>query len=528
MREFDVLIAGSGPSGVCAAWPLVDAGLKVAMVDGGGGLPPSAPSASWSSLRSNPQRWQYFLGGEFDGLTNSEDLSPKFQAPLGRFVMRRADEIGPALKTDGFFATRSSTAGGLSTIWGALCSAFDHQDLTAFPIGEDDLHSAYRAIAGRIGLSGVDDALGGFHGRSLPLQEPVPLGAPLKILADRYERLGGSPEVLIGRARNAVITQSKAERQACNQCGLCLLGCGKGSIYSSLQDLNSLKCKENFTYIIGGPVLRFDKVGLGKCGYRVHLRGGETLFANKLILATGTINSTALLSSYLGSWNQPLRILSNPVASLAFWIPSLTGANFPEVSFALGQLTHRIALDDAGSYATGVMYGALGVPLFALADRLPVTRQAALRISAALAPSLVLATVYLPGRYSQNELRVGIKGGAPEISIRGETLGAARSLLAKASAKLASALRRYGAYRVPGSLTYGVAGADAHLAGTVPMGGSGPLACSTECEVVGAPGVHIVDGAWLPDLPAKHYTFTLMANAHRVGAILASRLKSHE
>ena len=33
--DFDVIIIGSGPAGVSAAFPLVEAGLRVLMVDGG-------------------------------------------------------------------------------------------------------------------------------------------------------------------------------------------------------------------------------------------------------------------------------------------------------------------------------------------------------------------------------------------------------------------------------------------------------------------------------------------------------------
>ena len=34
-NEFDVVIVGSGPAGVNAAYPLIEAGLKVAIIDGG-------------------------------------------------------------------------------------------------------------------------------------------------------------------------------------------------------------------------------------------------------------------------------------------------------------------------------------------------------------------------------------------------------------------------------------------------------------------------------------------------------------
>ena len=44
--DFDVIIVGSGPAGVSAAFPLLEAGLKVLMVDGGREAntpPPASP-----------------------------------------------------------------------------------------------------------------------------------------------------------------------------------------------------------------------------------------------------------------------------------------------------------------------------------------------------------------------------------------------------------------------------------------------------------------------------------------------------
>jgi len=67
-------------------------------------------------------------------------------------------------------------------------------------------------------------------------------------------------------------------------------------------------------------------------------------------------------------------------------------------------------------------------------------------------------------------------------------------------------------------------GADAHPTGTLPMRGTGPAATDAEGQVVGAPGVFVADGAALPTLSARHPTLTIMANADRIGHLLASRI----
>jgi flavin-dependent dehydrogenase len=51
--EYDAVIVGTGPAGISAAWPLVDAGLKVAIIEAGFLASDSHPKAplSLSKLR---------------------------------------------------------------------------------------------------------------------------------------------------------------------------------------------------------------------------------------------------------------------------------------------------------------------------------------------------------------------------------------------------------------------------------------------------------------------------------------------
>jgi hypothetical protein len=44
-------------------------------------------------------------------------------------------------------------------------------------------------------------------------------------------------------------------------------------------------------------------------------------------------------------------------------------------------------------------------------------------------------------------------------------------------------------------------------------------------EVLGMDGLHVVDGACLPILPAKSHTLTIMANADRIGIAVAKKLR---
>jgi choline dehydrogenase-like flavoprotein len=524
--ETDVVIIGSGPAGVSAAWPLVDGGLSVVMLDAAERPTPEPPAMDLAAFRRSGTGWRHAYGDDFSGLALSEDRSPKFATRIGRAVFASGPHY-PIIRAIGFFPTRSFNAGGLSKVWGAVATAYDDQDLRGYPIRKSDLELSYQTIAERIGLSGSDDDLSDFHGSGLRLQPPRWLTPIARRVLDRYRRRKPLPGFLLGTARNAVATEPIADRHACNQCGLCLYGCARGAIYDSTYDLVGLRRRPNFRYVRPALVTRLPAVD--DPALTVEITGGGSASVAKaraLVLAAGTLNSTALVLATRAGAGSKRRLLTNPVAAMAFLVPSRVGRPLPETGFSFGQLSYRLDIDRPPDYATGILYTADSLPLKTLAERLPVSRPTALSLSAAIAPALVLSTFYLPGRFSQNTVALSIGEDAREgLIVEGRIPEETRTLILKGTKRLGKAMRRLGVFPVPGSLSILVPGTDAHLAGTLPMKQHGSdLTCTADCELRPWRNLFIVDGSCLPDLPAKHCTLTIMANADRVGRRLAKQL----
>jgi choline dehydrogenase-like flavoprotein len=523
--EADAVIIGSGPAGVSAAWPLVEAGFSVVMLDAAARPTPEPPAMDLTEFRRSGDGWRHAYGDDLCGLALGRVRSPKFATRIGQAVLV-SDACHPMIRATDFMPVRSFSAGGLSKMWGAVAPAYDDWDLRDYPIRKRDLEPSYRAIAARIGLSGGDDDLTDFHGSGLPLQPPrwlTPIGARL---LDRYRRCKPLPGFLLGTARNAVATESTPDRRACNNCGLCLYGCARGAIYDSTYDLASLRRKPNFRYIspalvarlpaIDDPALTVEIAGEGPCCVAK---------ARVLVLAAGTLNSTALVLARRVAGGGKQRLLTNPVAAMAFLVPSRIGQPLPETTFSLAQLSYRLEIGESLDYATGNLYTADGLPLGILAEKLPVSRPTALHLSAVMAPALVLATFFLPGRFSQNTVTLNTEDGCKELVIEGRIPEDTNTLILQGTKRLAKAMRHLGAFAVPGSRSIPMSGTDAHLAGTLPMKEHGEdLTCTPDCELRPWRGLFIVDGSCLPDLPAKHCTFTIMANADRVGRVLVKRL----
>lgn len=530
MDDIKVLIIGSGPAGINAAWPLVLAGIHVAMLDHDQlsvDLPPKTENLQ--HLRKSSNGWRYFLGNNLEGLYTNNRASLKFSTPIGSAVIGTTQGMY-ALELKNMTAVRTGIAGGLSSIWGSFCSEYDDQDLDGFPIGFQELQDSYEIVGNRIGISGANDDLGTFHGDNYFLEKPNPLTAPVDFLYKRYssrESRKSSGDFLLGMARNAVITKDKNGRASCNQCGLCLYGCSKKSIYNSSYELCELTRYSNFKYLTGRMVKRF--ASIGHKGYLVEIENGQPIATKHLILAAGTINSTAMILEYLGAYGKKLPLLSNPVAASAYIVPKYIGRKFEERSFGLGQLSYRLGLKKQNEYAMGVIYGGDTLPLNAFASHMRFSTPVALKLASTLAPSLVLSTTYLPGSYSNNHISLEKQAvtndlGELKIKVEGNTTKEAVTSLKFASKKLSRHLMACGAYQIPGSYKMAGPGVDAHLVGTIPMGKMGEFGCSNDGELNAAKGAYIADGSCLTSIPAKHCTFTIMANAHRIGANLAIKL----
>ena len=68
-------------------------------------------------------------------------------------------------------------------------------------------------------------------------------------------------------------------------------------------------------------------------------------------------------------------------------------------------------------------------------------------------------------------------------------------------------------------------GSSIHYAGTLPISSvERELTCDGYCRLRGARGVYLADGSVFPWLPAKGLTFSIMANAHRVGQAVGEDL----
>ncbi|WP_063570455.1 MULTISPECIES: FAD-dependent monooxygenase [Luteibacter] len=520
---FDVIVVGSGPAGVSASFPLVAAGLRVLMIDGGRENRVEPPAGQYLVERARARdqsRWM--VGADFHALRQVSAVSPKLRAPTQAATF--VDFSGANRVSGSNFALMGSLArGGLSNAWGCGVAALSPGELQAFPVDEGEMRASYATVSRRIGMSGAGpDDMKDYFGVDEWADQPVPLDDLHDGVMRKYSKARvGLREMgfLLGRSRVAALSTPRSGRNACDLSGMCLWGCHRGALYSSVSDLATLRDADNFTYRPGFIVDRF----VTHDGYQevIGHQGGmsEAIPGRRTVLAAGTLATTAIAMRSLGM-TRPLAVQTSPTAAFLLWLPAQLGAG-RRPGFGLGQLSFSLALE-GGLSAFGSTFSSTGLPVAEFVRHLPLSRRYGADVLRTLLSSCILGNAFFPGSLSDNSATLLTDG---TVHFQGGFATALDPALNEARVKLGKAFRRLGAWMLPGSFTPSAPGADIHYACSLPMlSDPGPGQCTAAGELFGAPGIFVADGASLSALSAKSHTLTIMANADRIGRGMAARL----
>ena len=520
--DFDVIIVGSGPSGVSAAFPLVKSGLSVLMVDGGRQANITLPTQSFLESRADDEnQWKWMIGKDFHALKMQGAVSPKLRVPTHGYVFEGFEAANSIVSKD-FIAVGSLARGGLSNAWGCGVACLSVSELSEFPFKAKEIERSYEEVTKRIGVSGRHaDDLTPYFGLDDWAQPPIKMDALNNHLYDQYTSCRANLVEMgfrLGRTRTAVLSADYDERQACDRSGNCLWGCNRHAMYTALDELTILRKFDNFHYKDGFIVDRVTSEP-GNCtieGQSIVARVQSKFTANKILLAAGTLATTKIVLKSL-KLNQQVPLLSCPTAAFLLWIPRMFGISRKQ-SFGLGQLSFTIALQ-RGINGFGTTLSTTGIPVSEFARYVPLTRRFSLDILESILTSCLVGNIFLPGNLTSAFANLKANGS---LHISGGYHGHVAALMDEAEKKLRKTFWKMGAILLPKSFSVGSPGGDIHYSGTLPMRSKPAIGeTNSEGEVVGLEGVHVIDGACLPTLSEKSHTLTIMANADRIARKLA-------
>lgn len=526
--DFDIIIVGSGPAGVSAAFPLLDAGLRILMVDGGMQLSVPPPDMDFLSARSNDkEQWKWMIGDDFYALKNHNTVSPKLRVPSHAYIFD-GFETQNQIVGNKFITVGSLATGGLSNAWGCGVARFSASELSHFPFPSSDLDISYATISTRIGISGKNnDDLSEYFGVDEYAQPPIQLDTVHTRLSRYYlshrEKLN-SNGFRLGRSRVAVLSEAMDGRQSCNLTANCLWGCRRNAMYSSKYDMLKLRNHKNFNefsgFIVDGLV---KQDGFWVVKRKVSGLEPKEITASQIILAAGTLATTRIVLKTL-NYRRPVSLLSCPTAAFLLWLPRLLGT--PRTpSFGLGQLSFSLETQSK-TMAFGSTFATTGISLSEFVRHIPFRRRYGIDLLRGLLSSCVVGNVFLPGNLTDAAVELQADDF---LRVTGSYSAGVVGLMKEVSSRLRKVYWKMGALLLPGSFTIGQPGSDIHYASTLPMRALPSIGETSKFgEVVGLDGVFVVDGACLPWLSEKSHTLTIMANADRIGRELGIKFNMNK
>ena len=530
----DVLVVGSGPSGITAAGRLLELGREVTLMDASlpeDRYPHDVPARPFLSLRhEDREQHRYILGDDYEGVALGA-TGPLAQAtPPRQHVFRRAKELFPAA-ADGFAAIESLAAGGLGEAWGAVSFPYTRHECEMSGLDADRLAPHYDAVARQIGLSGeMNDDLTPWRGSVRPLQgPPAPDRNACAVLA-AYQRRRDSFHargLRLGRPLLAMLTESIGSRQPNPGYGLDFWANHGGSVFRPTVVLDELRQRPGLTYQPGMLVLRW--VDQGEQGVEVEavdLTTGEmvTCRARTVLLAAGALGTTRIVLRSLSHYDRPVPLVCNEHALIPTVRLGGLGDGPEQGVHALAQLTAMIdPTGDQRHLAQAQFYSVTGLPLARLLRESPCAYRDAIAVFRTIATSLVILVLQHedhpePTKTCLLRQAASLRDDPLEFDYRTTTAEADRQRAAEGMLK--REVRRLGCW--PVRSVYPGAGSSIHYGGMLPYSSEPrPLTTGLDGRLHGTANVYVGDGASLRYLPAKGLTLTLMANAHRVADGLA-------
>jgi choline dehydrogenase-like flavoprotein len=514
-------VIGSGPAGVACARALLARGARVLMLDAGIELEPDRAQLVHQLSKSKFSDWN---PNQLAGLKGDLEADAK-GIPLKKIFgsdFPYRDTAGKIpWRGRGVGLQPSLALGGLSNVWGAAMLPYRDEDISDWPVKNSELAPHYRAVAEITGLAAQCDDLEEIF--PLHTENPHALNPSrqaehlLRNLNRHREKLRGRGWHF-GRARLAVRAADSPRGIGCVYCGQCMTGCVYGCIYNSADTVRELLLQEKFKYQRDVIVTKLREES-GKVfieGFNRQTNAPLSFEADRVYLASGVIPTAQILLRSQNDYEQPLTLRDSQYFLFPILLARRARGVQTEALYALSQifleLNHpRISRRPAHLQ----IYTYSDIIGQAVRKSLGPLKMFARHIEERL---LVVQGYLHSDESSAIEMTLKRDGEKDFLKLEAKLNPETRIVVKKVLRELLGQSRKLSGIVVSPMLQLAEPGRGFHSGGSFPMR---VQPGKFESDRLGRPHgwshVHVVDASVLPSVPATTITFSVMANAHRIG-----------
>lgn len=522
LSNYDVIIVGSGAAGVHVAHPLITAGLRVLMLDGGISPPDilrQSPPGDFLEMRQRSyEQIRWFVGEDTAQLHAHTEMNGMIGGNR-EFVTRHTESLLPLQPRGQEEVTQTLAEGGLASAWGGACTYFDDDQLKSLKLPTAEMQQAYAEVTKMIGVSGPE-------GRP-QVQPPLQTDHHTRLLLQKARNCAEKLSKIAATVRQphtAVLTQALGEREACAYDDLEYYSDAGRSLYRANFTLEELRRSENFTYRGNVRVEEIKETENGISVRSHHFTENQVDTpldekAKSVILAAGAIGTGRILLQSLGLHGRALPFISKPHVLTACLHSRTLGRAGDAKRSGLCQLLVTMPGTSDRAAACAQLYSYRSFLLYRLLPHLPLPLPESMDILSLLTPSILIAGIRFASEKPNGTMTLSRDGVlSVEIPERVRT----DDRYKKSLRHMRRALRAIGL--LPFRTRTMPEGSAFHYAGTVPVSDDPhvPLAANADGLVRGLQRTYVADASLFPVLPAEPHTLTIMANARRIGKIIAT------
>lgn len=524
-----VIVIGSGPAAIAVTHALVGQGHQVTILDVGTRLEAEKQEIVERMSGQEPETWDKNDLNAIVGQRNAtaETVHSKLSFGSSYSFDTRASAVDVRFgKAAGF--NHSLARGGLSNVWGSSLLAHRQADISDWPIRLEDLEPHYRAVMDFVPGTGVIDELEEILPTYSTQDNPLdPSRQGLALLGDlKAEKTAlRKAGIFFGRSRLAIRASGDETHRECAKCALCLSGCPYGLIYSSAQTLEEFIRNGSVRYLQDHLVEKFEETGeeVIVTGRDLAKNQPFSYRAARVFVGAGVLPTAKIVLNSLQAFDRPVLLLD----SQYFIYPMLRFGMTDDVESEKMHTSSQVFLeiDDTAVSEHLVhlqIYGYssflhhelnqtfLGWPL-----RFPSFRRQFLG-------RLLIAQGFIHSKES-GSVELTLKKAADGKTFLDARIQKSRKAFAttlRVGWKLLKQALKLRALPLLPGLQFPSPGSGYHSGGTFPMRAR-PQALETDTlgRLPGMNRVHLVDSSVLTSIPATSITFSVMANAHRIGSL---------